>query len=501
MAKPLDPRGLFDKGMKYVDTDKPDKALKEFRKAIEIDRDFAPGYQGIGTAYLQKRDVKKAVEYYKKAIEVDPEYPEAHFSLAMMYFQQIKLDEAISELNETLRLKPDFAEAYMQVGDIYMNKEDYPRAEAAYREAIRIETDDADAHYRLGLALHSQEYFDEAIEEVKRSLELDPDNQDIRNTMEDFLNPERLVEPDDWEDEDGWDAFLEGPDSPDEDEDYERTIKASKMALELDPGDMAALGRLAVALAETGEADEAMKMLTDAIAANPGNAGLHVALGNVFAGLFKTDEAIAEYDKALEIDPDDIDTRLFLGSAYLDDTRFVDAEQVFMEVLRRDPENDEACDNIEFVRALKSLPQPASELRNDIEIGLPVDLPPDVMAKVTELKAMTRAFCDEHLDDEYRWLAEKLIEKMTSEKDVSFLRGRPEIWAAGVIYALGQINNLFLKGASPRATPDDICGHFNVKRMTVVQKAAKIREMYGMRHFDDEFSRNPLWELIYSRSS
>ena len=46
-------------------------------------------------------------------------------------------------------------------------------------------------------------------------------------------------------------------------------------------------------------------------------------------------------------------------------------------------------------------------------------------------------YCRDHLDDEYRQLCEKLIDKMSRKRSVPFLSGKIEIWAAAVVYAVG----------------------------------------------------------------
>jgi len=57
--------------------------------------------------------------------------------------------------------------------------------------------------------------------------------------------------------------------------------------------------------------------------------------------------------------------------------------------------------------------------------------------KSKKLAEMTASFCDEKLDDDYKQLCQKLIIKMKRKRNVPFLTGKLEIWAAAIIYALG----------------------------------------------------------------
>jgi len=108
-----------------------------------------------------------------------------------------------------------------------------------------------------------------------------------------------------------------------------------------------------------------------------------------------------------------------------------------------------------------------------------------------ELLRLTGEFCDEYLDEEYKQLAEKLILKMKRKRQVPFLYGRASTWAASIIYALGQINFLFDGSSEPHVAARDIPAYFGLSQSTVGQKAKKIRDMFGLRYWDPEFSTFP----------
>ena len=79
-----------------------------------------------------------------------------------------------------------------------------------------------------------------------------------------------------------------------------------------------------------------------------------------------------------------------------------------------------------------------------------------IEGKMQKLIEMTAGFCDAHLDEEYKLLCEKLIRKMGRKRNVPFLSGRIEIWAAAIVYAVGSINFLFDKSFGPYVSAQDI---------------------------------------------
>ena len=110
--------------------------------------------------------------------------------------------------------------------------------------------------------------------------------------------------------------------------------------------------------------------------------------------------------------------------------------------------------------------------------------------KEKQLLDMVESFCEEHINEEYGELCSNLVKKMGRKHEVPFKRGKIEIWASAVIYAIGQINFLFDKSFEPYVTSDEICDYFNTKKSTVADKAKKIRDMFKMGHYDNEFSTN-----------
>lgn len=124
----------------------------------------------------------------------------------------------------------------------------------------------------------------------------------------------------------------------------------------------------------------------------------------------------------------------------------------------------------------------------------------DEIAKA--LIEMTSKYCDEFLDDDYKQLCIKMIEKMSRKRNIPFLSGRIEIWASAIIYAIGSINFLFDKSFNPFVTGEDISFYFNASKSTTAQKAKIIRDMFKLGYYDTEFStkyiseQNPMKDLV-----
>ncbi|MDR3291222.1 MAG: DUF6398 domain-containing protein [Methanobrevibacter sp.] len=126
----------------------------------------------------------------------------------------------------------------------------------------------------------------------------------------------------------------------------------------------------------------------------------------------------------------------------------------------------------------------------------------EIKLKEEKLLELVGDFCDKYLDKEYSYLTKQMVKKLGRKREVPFKRGKLEIWAAAIIYAVGQINFLFDKSFQPYSSADEICNYFKTKKSTVSNKAADIRKILKLNHFDKEFSTrymmesNPLNDLI-----
>ena len=106
-----------------------------------------------------------------------------------------------------------------------------------------------------------------------------------------------------------------------------------------------------------------------------------------------------------------------------------------------------------------------------------------------EIAALTDSFCDQYLTKEYAALCRELLAALARKRPSPLKRGKPEVWACGVIYALGTVNFLFDRSQTPHMRADEICAALGVNKSTGSAKAKLIRDMFKMSYFD------PTWTL------
>lgn len=83
--------------------------------------------QGFG--YQDQGNLDKAIDEYKKAIELNPNHLKAYMNLGAVYMEQKKYDQAIEEFNTVVKLNYYYGKAHYNLGYIYLLKGEKEKAE------------------------------------------------------------------------------------------------------------------------------------------------------------------------------------------------------------------------------------------------------------------------------------------------------------------------------------------------------------------------------------
>lgn len=116
--------------------------------------------------------------------------------------------------------------------------------------------------------------------------------------------------------------------------------------------------------------------------------------------------------------------------------------------------------------------------------------------------ALTDLFCQQYLNEEYGTLCRELAAVLARKRPSPLVRGKVDIWACAILYALGTVNFLFDKSQDPHMRAAELCAAFGVSQSSGANKAKLIRDMLGMYPFDPRWclpslvDKNPLVWLL-----
>ena len=106
-------------------------------------------------------------------------------------------------------------------------------------------------------------------------------------------------------------------------------------------------------------------------------------------------------------------------------------------------------------------------------------------AKQEKLTNLVLSFCREKLKPEHEEFAIKLIRKMARKRVVPFHRGKIEIWASGIVYAIAMKYSLFDKSADLHLSVGEICDYYKTNKSTVYKKAVLISDMFNLKRIEE----------------
>jgi hypothetical protein len=132
-----------------------------------------------------------------------------------------------------------------------------------------------------------------------------------------------------------------------------------------------------------------------------------------------------------------------------------------------------------------------------------LDKIPRAMAeKFSAITALTDAFCEKHLNDEYRVLIHRVVGTLARKRPSPLLKGEENVWAAGAVHAVGRVNFLDDPSQAPHCKPKTIYEFFGIAESTGQNKSKQIRDARGMgvMHLDwtlpSRLADNPLVWMV-----
>ncbi|MGH9947182.1 MAG: protein kinase domain-containing protein [Pyrinomonadaceae bacterium] len=165
---------IFVLGREQIVNGRQFEAIPFYKKALELDPDFALAYTELAVVYRNTDQWKLAAEMTKKAYEIRDAVSESEKLRITYYyhnFVQGELDKAIDTLELWRNTYPNFVVSYVSLSDSMERIGQSERAVAFAREGIRIDPNYATIYMNLVESLVSMGRYDEAKETCRMAFE------------------------------------------------------------------------------------------------------------------------------------------------------------------------------------------------------------------------------------------------------------------------------------------------------------------------------------------
>jgi tetratricopeptide (TPR) repeat protein len=218
-------------------------------------------------------DLPRAEQRYAEAIRRAPGQANVYHNLGIIYFREGKYHEAAEALEKATALSPRSSASWVMLGLAYYQLYDSAKAISALQSALRLNPNDANALLFLGKSQFQMQDYRSAAESFEKLLRSKPSDPNALYLVS-LSHMKRMIET---LDQLG-DVAAES---------YQFRLLTAKDA-ESHNNDAAAITNY----------QEALRL-------EPGGAGLHYSLGNVYARMGQYDKAVGEFKKELAINAED----------------------------------------------------------------------------------------------------------------------------------------------------------------------------------------------------
>ncbi|MEE8525656.1 MAG: tetratricopeptide repeat protein [Thermoanaerobaculia bacterium] len=255
--------------LSVVGTD-PEAAIRAFRRAMALRKDYAPAHLRLGRALLAAGLDAAAAKELERAIELAPDLQPARVALAQLLLAGNQPEHAAEMLEEVLREAPRHGQALAALGQAYMR---LGRRDEARRIAER-------ARDAAAFNLYSDPLMSQVVAEGVSSV---------------------LI----------WDrakAFLENGD-------YQQAALGLQQVVKLQPGNGDAHQQLGVAYGNLGDVERSRRHLERTVALDPDRVAARIQLATVHLDQQNPAAALPHLRRIQELAPDDPDAGWLLGRA------------------------------------------------------------------------------------------------------------------------------------------------------------------------------------------
>jgi hypothetical protein len=114
-------------------------------------------------------------------------------------------------------------------------------------------------------------------------------------------------------------------------------------------------------------------------------------------------------------------------------------------------------------------------------------VPKAMSARYMEIAEIMEDFCDKRLDEEYKEMCLRALQKLCRKRPSPVSSGKARTWACGIVYAIGSNNFIFDKSQPIHMTATEIAEGFGLSKGTAGSKATEVTWLLDLSYFNTEF--------------
>ena len=329
----------------------PDRAAAYYHFAL------AHMYEEQVATYGRSELANKAIEEYRLAIEADPTSAYLTSGLAELYAKTGRIRDAVVEAQDIIKKNPNNLEARRLLGRIYLrslgdmqsgsgSESVLKLAIEQYEQIIRLQPDSMDDHLLLGRLYRLNNDLQKAEAEFKTAVKLQPDSEEAVTTLAYLYNElgdtSRATQ-----------VLSSVPGAQrsaklysalgytyEQQKQYKQAVEAYRHAIELDRDNLDAIRGLAQNLLNDGQSDAALEQYKVIADANPEDAQTYVRIAEIYRKQGKFDLALDNLKKAESMVQDSVEVPYNIAAIYQAQGRYDEAVPIMRDLLKKSEKAD-----------------------------------------------------------------------------------------------------------------------------------------------------------------
>ncbi|HEX7158376.1 MAG TPA: tetratricopeptide repeat protein, partial [Edaphobacter sp.] len=275
-----------------VNAGRPDyatQAVEEYKLALDADPNSTVLQDGLADLYFKIGRIREAVSTAQDQVKKDPNDVAAHELLGKVYLRSLgdmqsqqsgqMLQLAIAEYEKLAQLKPNDVETRLLLGQLYSLNHESVKAEEQFKAAQKIDGGSEDVALNMFRLYSEQGEFKRAADMLAA---IPVEDRSARIEMALGAAYDQLKQP-------------------------KESIAAYRRAIDQDPDNLDAERGLGNALLTDGQLDEAQKVFTDIVTAEPQDAASQIHLSEIQRRQGHYDLALETLKKAKPLAPDSLE--------------------------------------------------------------------------------------------------------------------------------------------------------------------------------------------------
>jgi len=307
----------------YGRSDLANKAIEEYRAAIDADPTSAYLTSGLAELYAKTGRIRDAVIEAQDIIKRDPNNLEARRLLGRIYLRSLGdmeagngsesvLKLAIEQYEQIVRLQPDSTDDHLLLGRLYRLHNDLQKAEAEFKTAVKLQPDSEEAVTTLA-------YLYNELGDTSRAT-------DVLSSVPKNERSAKLYSALGY--------------TYEQQKQYKNAVEAYRHAIELDRDNLDAIRGLAENLLNDGQSDAALEQYKVIADANPEDAQTYIRIAEIYRKQGKFDLALENLKKASSMVQDSIEVPYNIASIYQAQGRYDEAVPIMRDLLKKTEKAD-----------------------------------------------------------------------------------------------------------------------------------------------------------------